>query len=147
MFGKKKNHKQIIGQHVSGLENIPNVPVLIVLDESGLKLNVVSMKKEFTITLDRITSINCYHETEIEKHLKSSFVSGVIGAATFGLPGAVIGSRPKEKKNRKVTFFLLIDYADNQLVFSSEDGFGTGGIVDLFRKIKPSTDNIQSIEL
>ena len=147
MFGKKKNSKQIIGQHISGLENIPNVPVLIVLDESGLKLNVVSLKKEYTITLDKISSINYYHETEVEKHLKSSFVGGVIGAATFGLPGAIIGSRPKEKKKQKVTFFLLIDYADNQLVFSSEDGFATGEIVDLFRKIKPNSNDIQSIEL
>ena len=147
MFGKKKNSKQVIGQHISGLENIPNVPVLIVLDESGIKLNVVSMKKEYTIALDKITSINYYHETEVEKHLKTSFVGGVIGAATFGVSGAIIGSRPKEKKKHKITFYLLIDYADNQLVFSSEDGFGTGGIVDLFRKIKPSSNDVQSIEL
>lgn len=147
MFGKKKNNKQVIGQHISGLENIPNVPVIIVLSESGLKLNVVNMKKEYTITLDKITSINCYHETEVEKHLKTSFVGGVVGAAAFGLPGAIIGSRPKEKKKRKVTFYLLVDYADNQLIFSSEDGFGTGGIVDLFRKIKPSPNDVQSIEL
>lgn len=147
MFGKKKNSKQVIGKHVSGLENIQNVPVLIILDESGIKLNIVSMKKEYTITLDKITSINYYQETEVEKHLKSSFVGGVVGAAAFGVSGAIIGSRPKEKKKHKVTFYLLIDYADNQLVFSSEDGFGIGGVVDLFRKFKPSSYDVQSIEL
>lgn len=143
---KKKKQKQLLGKHISGLD-ISSVPVLIILDESGIKITDSSTKKEFIIAIDKISSINYYHETEVEKHLKSSFVKGVIGAATFGMTGAIIGSRPKEKEKKKVTFYLLIDYSDKQIVISSEDGFATGGIVDLFKKFKPQSDNIQSIEL
>lgn len=146
MFKKKKS-KQMIGQHIHGLNNIPNVPVLITLDESGIKLNVTNLKKEYTISIDKIQAINYYSETEVEKHLKASFVKGVIGAATFGMPGAIIGSQPKIKKKRKVNFYLVIDYTDNQIVFNSEDGFAVGNIVDLFKKLKPNSSDVQSVEL
>ena len=81
----------------------------------------------------------------IPQHLKSSFAGGVIGAATFGVAGAVIGSRPKEKEKRNVTFYLLVDYSGKQIVISSQDGFALGGVVDLFKKFKPNTK--QTIEL
>ena len=143
MFGRKKNtSKQFNGTHVSGLD-IANVPVTFTLSESGAIITTPS--NDYTLTLEKITNISWYDEVEIEKHLKSSFIGGVIGATTFGAAGAVIGSRPKEKEKRNVTFYLLVDYGEKQIVISSKDGFALGGVVDLFKKFKLTTK--QTMEL
>jgi hypothetical protein len=141
MFGKKKKQKTVNGIHILGLDTT-NVPVQVSLSESGL--NISTPSNNYVIALEKISNISWYDEVQIEKHIKSSFTGGVIGAATFGVAGAVIGSRPKEKQKRKVTFYLLIDYSDKQIVISSEDGYAVGGIVDLFKKFKPhSYKNIE----
>lgn len=143
MFGRKKNKsKQFLGNHVSGLD-VANAPVTFILDESGATIKTPT--NDYSIALEKIDNISWYDEVEIEKHLKSSFAGGVIGAATFGVAGAVIGSRPKEKEKRNVTFYLLVDYSGKQIVISSQDGFALGGVVDLFKKFKPNTK--QTIEL
>ena len=56
------------------------------------------LKEEIITLVDEKRMIN---EVEFEKHIKSSLIGGVIGAAAFGAAGAVIGSRPKEKEKRK----------------------------------------------
>lgn len=143
MFGKKKNNsKQFNGVHVSGLD-VPNVPVTFTLSELGAVIKTPS--NDYTLSLEKITNISWYDEVEIEKHLKSSLTGGIIGAAVFGAAGAVIGSRPKEKEKRNVTFYLLVEYSEKQIVISSKDGFALGAVVDLFKKFKPTTK--QTIEL
>lgn len=147
MFGKKNKSTVYLGKHISGLEIPDNIDCTLTLSDSGLTINVPSIKKEFTLSLDRIENISVYHEVEIEKHLKSSAAKGVIGAMAFGVTGAIIGSRPKEKNTRKVHFFLTIDYPDNQLVFHSEDGFSSGKMVDYFTKLKPQSAETKNITL
>ena len=144
MIKKKVKAKKMNGIHFSGLD-IPNIPVTLTLSEAGIVIVTSTLQKEYTIDIGAIKNISCYHEEEFEKYMKSSLVGGVIGAAAFGVPGAIIGSRPKEKSKRKVTFYLLVDYSDKQIVISSEDGFSIGSIVDLFRAINPQTNSVQSI--
>ena len=147
MFGKKKEKsKEIVVNHVSGLD-IPNVSVCVTLSQTGLKIAVPNLKKEYNLNLERIHNISWYNEVDFEKHIKSSLIGGVIGAAAFGAAGAIIGSRPKEKEKRKVQFYLLIEYPDNQIILQSEDGFAVGSIVDYFKKIKPESDSTESIQL
>ena len=147
MFGKKKEKiKEFVGNHVSGLD-VPNVVVCVTLSSSGLKISAPNIKKEYTIALDRLQNISYYDEVEFEKHTKSSLVGGVVGAATFGVAGAVIGSRPKEKAKRKVHFYLLIEYPDNQIIVQSENGFGVGGVVDYFKELKPEANDTKTVSL
>ena len=147
MIGKKKEKiKEIVGNHVSGLD-IPNVAVSVVLSQTGLKIAAPSIKKEYNLTLERIRNMSWYNEVEFEKHIKSSLLGGVIGTAAFGAAGAVIGSRPKEKEKRKVQFYLLVEYPDNQIILQSEDGFAVGSIVDYFKKLKPESSSTESIQL
>lgn len=138
MFGKKKEKvKSFYGNHVSGLD-IPNVPVNVTLSADGMKITAPQNQREYTISLERLQNVSCYNEVEFEKQIKSSTVRGVVGAATFGVAGAIIGSRPKEKQKRKVHFYLLVEYPDNQIVITSDNGFGVGSIVDYFRELKPT---------
>ena len=142
----KKSIRSLFGTHVSGLD-IGKAQVSIFLSDNELLISAPSMKKEFTLSLNKIQNIGYYNEVEIEKHLKSSFVGGVIGAATFGVAGAVIGSRPKEKEKRKITFYILIDYIDGQIIIEAYDSISVGKMIDTFRKIKPQANETTSIEL
>lgn len=140
MFGKKKEKiKEFVGNHVSGLD-IPDVVVCVTMSPNDLKIYAPSIKKEYTLSLDRLQNISYYNEVEFEKHVKSSLVGGVVGAATFGVAGAIIGSRPKEKEKRKVHFYLFVEYPNNQIVIQSENGFGVGSVVDYFRELKPESN-------
>ena len=146
MFGKKKM-KEVVGTHLSGLDIPENVIVSFSLSDDGIKITAPSMKKEYTIGLSKIQNINYYNETEVEKYSDSSFGKAVIGAAAFGVIGAVIGSRPKSKEKKTVHFYLIVNYSDKQIVIESENGFGVGSIVDFFRKLKPETSTAQTVEL
>ena len=146
MFGKKKL-KEVVGTHLSGLDVPENIIVCFGLSDEGIKITVPSMKKEYNITLSKIQSINYYNETEVEKYVDSSLSKTIIGAATFGVIGAVIGSRPKSKEKKTVHFYLIVNYSDKQIVIESDNGFAVGSIVDFFKKLKPESFNTQTIEL
>ena len=147
MFKKKNKTAKVIGTHIAGLDIAENMNCILTLSESGIVISAPDANKEYTLSLDRIDNISWHHEEEIEKHLKSSAAKGIIGAAVFGLPGAIIGSRPKEKKQRKVHFFITIDYPDNQIVIQTEDGYSCGQTIDYFRKFKPQSAEIKTISL
>lgn len=144
MFGKKKA-KTVVGTHISGLDIPENVNIVFTLDTDGVVIKDTT-SKEYSISLNKIQSISFYNETEIQNITTSSLGSAVIGAAAFGTIGAIIGSRPKNKEQRTVLFYLLIQYDDKAIVIESKDGFGVGQVVDYFKKLKPSSGT-QRIEL
>lgn len=144
MFGKKKA-KSVVGTHISGLEIPENIDILFTLDTDGVVIKIPG-SKEYSISLNKIQSISFHHETEIEKYVASSLGSAVVGAAAFGVIGAVIGSRPKTKEKRNVSFFLIVEYDNKFIVIESKDGFSVGQVVDYFKKLKPSSGT-QIIEL
>lgn len=143
---ERKSKKYAYGTHISGLD-IGKMPVSICLSKDGLLISAESIKKEFKLSLNKIENIGNYNEVEIEKHLKSSVAGGIIGAATFGVAGAVIGSRPKEKKTKKVISYILIDYSDGQIIIESNDNVGIVNIISYFRKLKPQANETTTIEL
>lgn len=146
MFGKKKEKaKTILGTHISGLDIPKNTNIVFTLDMDGVVIKIPS-SKEYSISLNKIQSISFSHETEIQNITTSSLGTAIIGAATFGTIGAVIGSRPRNKEQRTVLFYLLIQYDDKSIVIESKDGFSVGQVVDYFKKLKPSSGT-QRVEL
>lgn len=143
---EKKSIRTLFGTHVSGLD-IGKAQVSICLSDNGLLISAPSMKKEFSLLLNNIQTLGYYNEVEIEKHLKSSLAGGIIGAATFGVAGAVIGARPKEKQKHKVTSYILIDYTDGQIIIEAYDAISVGKMIDYFRKLKPQANETISVEL
>lgn len=147
MLKKKNKIIAVSGNHIHGLDLTSNVNCTLSLSENGLIISAHTEKKEYTLSIDRIDNISWHHEEEIEKHLQSSAAKGIIGAAVFGVAGAIIGSRPKEKKERKVHFFITIDYPGNQIIIHTEDGFSCGQVIDYFRKLKPQSAKTKTISL
>lgn len=141
----KTKAKTVVGTHISGLDIPGNVGIVFTLDADGIVIKIPA-SKEYSISLNKIQSISCYHETEIQNITTSSLGSAVVGAAAFGAIGAIIGSRPKNKEQRTVLFYLLIQYDDKAILIESKDGSSVGRVVDYFRKLKPSS-GMQRIEL
>lgn len=142
---RKKKVKTVVGTHISGLDIPENVNIIFTLDAEGVTIKIPT-SKEYNICLDKIQDISWSYQTNIQKITTSSLGSAVIGAATFGAVGAIIGSRPKAKEQRTALFYLLIQYDNKSIVIESKDGASIGQVVDYFRKLKPGSC-IQKIEL
>ena len=140
LFGKKKKkEKGLTGVHISGLDVSENVNVTLSLNEDGVTIKTTS--KEYHIGLNKIQSVSWYNEVDIQKYTTSSLGSAVVGAATFGVIGAVIGSRPKVKESKTVFFYLIVQYDEKYIVIESQDGFKVGQIVDFYKELKPESSN------
>lgn len=150
MFGKKKE-KQAFINLVSGLPLQANVAVSIKLTSNGLEFLEPVSKQAFTIAFEKITNMKSYTETEIEKIVEQSAPGMIIGAAAFGLLGAMIGGRVRTKEKKILRYFLVIDYISDepkQIVFdSSKDYFNTRAILDEFQSLRQSNDLALPIEL
>lgn len=146
MFGKKKEiKKQVVGSFISGLELPEQVVVLVTLTGEQVSISAPSLKKEYTISLDRVLNISEVQETEVETVMKSSLAKGLIGASAFGLVGAIVGSQPTAKQKKIVHSFLLIEYAEGQIMIASEAPQAIAALVKQFRTMKPGVQ--QTIEL
>ena len=140
MFGKKKDKPDAVGNHVSGLDLPEGQLVSVTLTDDQVIIKAPAAKKEYNITLDRVTGISQYDDVEIQSHMKSSLAKGIAGAAVFGLAGAVIGSQPKEQKKRVIHMFLVIDYVDGQIIITSDVCYRFSDVVKKFNKLKPQTE-------
>lgn len=67
------------------------------------KIIIIDETNEFIIKKEKIKSIKYSAEQSVEKKLESSIVKGIIGESILGVPGAIIGSQPKEKIISKKT--------------------------------------------
>ena len=63
--------------------------------------------------IQRILYAECLTDVENIQYLKSSVAKGMIGAALFGVGGAVIGSAPKTKVRKQITSHAIIGYRDS----------------------------------
>jgi len=141
MFGKKKNDKpDAVGNHVSGLDLPEGQLVSVTLTDEQVIIKAPAAKKEYSITLDRVTGVSQYDDVEIQSHMKSSLARGIAGAVAFGLAGAVIGSQPKEKKKPVIHMFLVIDYVDGQIIIMSDVCYRFSDVVKKFNELKPQTE-------
>lgn len=113
MFGtKKKNEVIVLGDLVEGLPLKENTDLFLKLSNSGLYIYGLSNgeKKEFDIPLDHISSIEHKNEIEMQQYVKQSIPGMIIGNATFGLLGAMIGGRVKTKEKKQITDFIIVNY-------------------------------------
>lgn len=117
MFGtKKKNEVIILGDSVEGLPLKEDTDMFLKLSTKGLYMYGLEngKKQEFDISLDEITSIVHKTETEMQQYVKQSIPGMIIGNATFGLLGAMIGGRVKTKEKKQITDFIIINYTSDE---------------------------------
>ena len=115
LFSKKKKDKIIVGGFlVSGLPEKENSDLMLELFNDHIHIKSFrDFKNEYKISLDKITDVRFYTEKQIEKVITQSTPGMIIGAATFGAIGAMIGGRIKTKEKKTTLDFLLIKY-DNK---------------------------------
>ncbi len=150
MFGKKKNEtneKVMLGFLVEGLPIQENSDIMLKLSDQNLSfLKHLPEKQEFNISIDKITNINFYTETEMEKVISQSTPGMILGAATFGIVGAMIGGKVKTKEKKVETHFLVVDYTSNgekQVTIKTNYPPDAINLVDYFRKLKPNVTPIK----
>jgi outer membrane lipoprotein SlyB len=149
MFGKKKVNGKVIGATlVEGLPISEGSDLVVKLTDEGLTLIVASTKQEFEIDISKLTLIDNKNEVEMQHIVKQSAPGMIIGAATFGLLGAMVGGRVKTEEKKIVTHFVIINYhsdEDKTIVLKTNDGIGAGQIADLFRKFKPQSTPLKVV--
>lgn len=110
-----KNNKNELGKfdlrHLAGLDIPSSIYCEVIVYKD--KLTIQSENKEFNLKIEKISSVDFDMNLDIEKYTKSSITKGIIGAATFGTVGAIIGSTPKTKEKRLVTCKAIISYENN----------------------------------
>ncbi|WP_097026179.1 hypothetical protein [Clostridium peptidivorans] len=156
-FKKKKNINGELDKfelrHITGLE-IPEKMYCEVTVYSD-KLVIESGDKEYNLKMEKICSVDFDMNLDIEKYTKSSMVKGVVGAATFGVSGAIIGSSPKTKEKRKVTCKAIISYENSSgdtayMIFEDLEANAVKGaarLVDTLRPIVKKREEKNKIEL
>lgn len=146
MFGRKKVTQKVIGANlVEGLPVSEGSDLVVRLTSENVTLIVAATKQEFDIDMSKISLIDYKNEVEMEKIIQQSLPGMVIGAATFGVIGAMVGGRVKTKEKRNVTHFVIINYfseVEKTIVLRTNDFHGAGQLVDMFRKLKPQSQPI-----
>lgn len=151
MFGKKKTSEKILlGNLIEGLPVRNNVDLMFKLKPEGATFFVPQEQKTFEINISKITNVQWYDETSMEKIIKQSAPGMIIGAAAFGLIGAMVGGRVKTKNVKTSTHFVSIDYVSDgqkQIIMKTNDAFGAVKISDYFKELKPDANTPQTVIL
>lgn len=141
MFGKKKLDGKVIGATlVEGLPIPENSDIIVKLTPESLLFIVVMNRQEIEIDFSKLTLIDCRTEVEMKQIVKQSAPGMIIGAATLGLLGAMVGGRVQTKEKKVFSHFVVVNYFSSEaksIVFQTNDGTGVGQLVDYFRKMKP----------
>lgn len=149
MFGKKKKNGKVIGTTlVEGLPIKEDSDLVVKLTDEGLTLIEASTKQEFEIPMSKLTMVDYKNEVEMKQIIKQSAPGMIIGAATFGLLGAMVGGRVKTEEKKIFTHFVIINYHSDEektIVMKTNDGIGAGQLVDFFRQLKPQTVPLKTV--
>ena len=140
-FGKKKE-KIVVGANlIEGLPLSKNADLIVAYEPTGVTFATLD-KQSFTLSMEKITSIHYYDETELEKVVTQSAPGVILGAAMFGVVGAMIGGRVKTKDVKNTKYFLLFTYEDKQVLIESKAGWELKKISDAFdgdKSVEPTT--------
>lgn len=156
LFSRNKNKNSCeLGKfefnYVSGLDMPPDSYCLVTLYNDKLVLKFGN--KEYTLLVEKIKSVNYGVTLEKDKYIQSSMAKGLIGAATLGVAGAVIGASPKTVEKNKAKSYDIIEYLTkegktNQIVVEEfrENAQNTSKFARALQSLLGESNN-ESIEL
>lgn len=150
MFGKKKkNEKEIVGKMIAGVPLPDGTAVNVKLTPDVLTINGSS--KEFNIDFSKLETLDIKSDVEMEQIIEQSAPGMIIGAAVFGVIGAMIGGRVKTKDKKQVNHFLIINYQSEELktiiLDVTVNWYKAAGMVDYYRKLNSSSTETISVDL
>ena len=120
MFGKKKETRSVSGSHIIGLPIPEGNFVQTVLSPEELTLTAVlqgggkATEQKFTLELSKVKNIRILNETEVKQVIEQSAPGMLLGAAAFGVVGAMIGGRVKTKEKTAIKNLLILDYVSGE---------------------------------
>jgi hypothetical protein len=158
LFSKKKKNTngeldKFDLRHIIGLDMPEKMYCEVVVYND--KLVIEFGDKEYSLKMEKIYSVDFDMDINVEKYTKASMIKGVIGATTFGVSGAIIGSSPKTKEKREVTSKAIISYEDSfgdtaYMIFedlSANVVKGAARLVDTLRPMIKIREEKKKIEL
>lgn len=112
-----KPSAQTVGMLIDGLPVPASVPVAVYLYENRIDLEAVtrtaSPNQKFSLDINKIQRVSLLNESQVQQVIKQSAPGMIIGAAAFGVLGAMIGGRVKTKQTTVISHLLLIDYTSD----------------------------------
>ncbi|MCH5205689.1 MAG: hypothetical protein J1F09_01965 [Oscillospiraceae bacterium] len=155
---KVKNNamqKSVSGKLVDGLPIPAQVQVVTKLFNEKIELeaftgNKPSDHQRFNLDIEKVQKVTILDEKQMQQIVTQSAPGMIIGAAAFGLLGAMVGGRVKTKDKVKINRLLLIDYISNEenkqiLINVSDSGLQADAFANKFHNIKPQSN--QPIQL
>lgn len=145
---------QTVGILIDGLPIPVSVPVTVFLYENHIDLEAItgttSPNQRFSLDIDKIQRVSLLNESQVQQIVKQSAPGMIIGAAAFGILGAMVGGRVKTKQTMVINSLLLIDYISDSeskqiLLNVSNDVFQATSFVNKINKMNPRTN--QTIQL
>lgn len=138
MFGKKKEKDLIAsGVVIEGLQLV-DPSVVIKMQGDQLVFDAYIDKHIYNLPLDRISRMQICPETEY-KTVRPSLIKSIAGGAMFGVPGAIVGAAPKEKKT--LYYVLAIVYDKGMISVKSVEYSRMEKLVKKFNELHP--ENMQ----
>ena len=103
-MGKKFKYLKIL----HGLGVPQEAECVAILDEDAVVFVIGGT--EFRLDFVKITGVDLQKTIDSQIYSQGSFTGGLVGGALFGVAGAVIGSAPKKRVERKRMHGVLIEY-------------------------------------
>lgn len=153
MIGKRKNkdEKILLGDALEGIPKEYASNLMFKLSPEKLQIMQPTQKIEYSLLFDKISNILYFNETEVENIISQSAPGMIIGAATFGILGAMVGGRVKTKEKKTVNHFVLVQYSSEserkEILIKTNDFWGAGKFVDYYKSLHPSSNQPKSIDL
>ena len=151
LFGKKDQTKEYTDiVHVVGLPIPENCKCKVMLKTQEMVISGAGT--EMTLLYEKIHNVDFQMDIDESIYQKSSLAKGIVGAATFGVAGAVLGSAPKTKTKREVKCYAIVTYqnADGEAqTFVLRDEYpNTQKCAKLIEQLKPQiTARMNRVEL
>lgn len=153
MFGKTRDFAAV-GTILEGLPIPVEVTTIVKLTSEGFHIQALIGRnkddwKNFELSLDKVQSVQMYDERQIKQIVEQSAPGMVVGAATFGLLGAMVGGRTKTKEKTVIRNILVIEYQSDekkQIILDVTNNIkDCTRMVNHFRELKPVQN--QTIQL
>ena len=159
MFGlfKKNKHIGIGGALISGLPVPEKSAIQINALEDRLQIVAIMTgggvsKQEFSLPIEKISSVKILTDKEIKQVIEQSAPGMILGAAAFGIVGAMIGGRVQTKEKAILKQILTVDYTsdgEKQIVIdcSGETYFTQQNFLNRCHELIPEKPQAETIQL
>lgn len=113
-----KQRAAVYGTLIDGLSLPASIGITTKLFDDKIEFIAYTGQREsehqhFNLDIEKVQKTFLLSERQVSKIMKSSAPGMIIGAAAFGILGAMVGGRIKTKQTSKLNNLLFIEYFSN----------------------------------